>query len=83
MKRHVAMNSAEPSTKYLGAMIPGAEQRLVLVPLDPAEPWAAFKRMRTWMKDSRTTESASVSLFESPASLAPEAKVIPLRRKTS
>jgi hypothetical protein len=72
----------DDSAKYLGAMIPG-EQRLVLVPLDPQEPWAAFRRMRTWMKEAR--QNASVDLFEAPASLTPTAKVIPLdsRRKTS
>ncbi|MHB8512924.1 MAG: hypothetical protein ACYDCC_12160 [Actinomycetota bacterium] len=83
MKRSEAMNTAEQSAKYLGAMIPGNEQRLVLVPLDPAEPWAAFKRLRTWMKDSSTEQAPSVDVFEAPASLTPSAKIIPLHRKTS
>lgn len=82
LNRREAMTTADSSTKYLGAMMPG-EQRLVLIPLDPQEPWAAFKRMRTWMKDTHSAESASVDLFEAPTSLTPSAKVIPLRRKTS
>ncbi len=75
--------TAEDSAKYLGAMIPG-EKRLVLVPLDPQEPWAAFKRMRSWMKESKQAQS-DINLFEAPASLTHTAKVIPLdaRRKTS
>lgn len=75
---------AEDSAKYVGAMI-ADEKRLVLVPLDPQEPWAAFKRLRSWMKESKATPSAGIDLFESQASLTDEAKVIPLdsRRKTS
>lgn len=76
---------AEDSAKYVGAMI-ADEKRLVLVPLDPQEPWAAFKRLRTWMKDSKAAPSqARIDLFESTAALADDAKVIPLssRRKTS
>lgn len=76
---------AEDSAKYLGAMI-AEERRLVLVPMDPQEPWAAFKRLRTWMKESKRTEETSVDVFEAPASLGHSAKVIPLApraRKTS
>ncbi len=43
---------------YLGAML-DSERRLVLVPLDPEEPWAAFRRMRSWMKRRRVTAPAS------------------------
>jgi hypothetical protein len=83
MNRREAMHEhVEDTAKYLGAIIPG-EKRLVLVPLDSQDPWAAFKRMRTWMKESK--REASVDLFEAPVSLTHSAKVIPLesRRKTS
>lgn len=80
MKRLETMHTVEESANYLGAMIPG-EKRLVLVPVDPQEPWAAFKRMRSWMKESKT--EASVDLFQTRATLDHTAKVIPLRRKTS
>lgn len=83
--RGVMSTHAEDSAKYVGAMI-ADEKRLVLVPLDPQEPWAAFKRLRTWMKDSKAAQTqASIDLFESSASLADTAKVIPIdsRRKTS
>lgn len=75
---------AEDSAKYVGAMI-ADEKRLVLVPVDPQEPWAAFKRLRSWMKESKAAPNASIDLFETRASLNDEAKVISLesRRKTS
>ena len=34
---------------YLGAML-GDERRLVIVPLDPEQPWAAFRRIRARMR---------------------------------
>lgn len=83
MNHQMAMSArAEDTTRYLGAMIPG-EKRLVLVPLEPGEPWAAFKRLRSWMKDSKKT--ASVDVYETPAGLEESATVIDLnaRRKTS
>lgn len=82
MNRKAMHEHVEDTAKYLGAVIPG-EKRLVLVPLDPQEPWAAFKRMRTWMKDSK--HPANVDLFEAPVALDYTANVIPLdsRRKTS
>ena len=83
--REIMNRHAEDSAKYLGAMI-ADEKRLVLVPMDPQEPWAAFKRLRTWMKDSKAEQTqASISLFETSASLTGTAKVIPIdsRRKTS
>ncbi|HEX9697698.1 MAG TPA: hypothetical protein VGB64_15455 [Actinomycetota bacterium] len=83
--REIMSIQPEDSAKYVGAMI-ADEKRLVLVPLDPQEPWAAFKRLRTWMKDSKATQMpSSINLFETTTSLTDEAKVIPLdsRRKTS
>lgn len=63
------------SSDYLGALIEG-EPRLVLVPLDPHEPWQAFRRLRSFMRHSPA--AASVDVFEAPADLSATAKVIPL-----
>lgn len=63
---------------YLGAML-DSEQRLVLVPLDPAEPWTAFRRMRSWMKRSgKGTARTSVGVFNAPPEAA-ETNVVTLR----
>jgi hypothetical protein len=63
---------------YLGAML-DAEHRLVLVPLDPQEPWTAFRRMRSWMKRSRKgTARTSVGVFTAPPE-AGETNVVTLR----
>ena len=51
---------------YLGAML-DAEHRLVLVPMDPERPWAAFRRMRSWMKRShKGNAETSVGVFTAP-----------------
>jgi hypothetical protein len=66
---------------YLGAML-DEERRLVLVPLDPEQPWAAFRMMRSWMKRSRRagiTTTASMSVFAARRS---GADVIELRART-
>ena len=68
-------------SEYLGAMLT-AQQRLVLVPMDPKEPWEAFRRLRTWMKQSKeTAETPMVDVFESPLALENQAKVISLDSK--
>ena len=65
---------------YLGARL-GDEQRLVLVPLDPARPWAAFRRMRAWMK--RTPNQGPANDGRPPRDRRrpadQEARIIPLR----
>ena len=64
---------------YLGAMLE-ENRRLVLVPLDPERPWAAFRRMRAWMKRARPrTQRPRVEIFEKPAP-SEGAAIIPLRR---
>lgn len=55
---------------YLGARL-GEEKRLVLVPLDPERPWAAFRRMRAWMKRG----------LPQPTAEAQSAEIIPFRPK--
>ncbi len=64
---------------YLGAML-DAERKLVLVPLDPERPWAAFRRMRSWMKRSRSS-AASTSVFTAPR--GPGSNVIKFRPRES
>ena len=59
-------DDSSSSSDYLGARL-GDEQRLVLVPLDPERPWAAFRRMRAWMK-------------RAPKEPPREAQIIPFRR---
>ena len=61
---------------YLGAMF-DEEQRLVLVPVDPQRPWAAFRRMRKMMKRTRMG-AQTVNMFKPPPE---EAKIIPLPRR--
>jgi hypothetical protein len=69
---------ADERAEYLGAML-SKQSRLVLVPMDPKEPWEAFRRLRTWMKQSTTTEDLpAVDVFEAPIALTNTAKVIPL-----
>lgn len=65
--------------EYLGAFLEG-ERRLVLVPMDPKEPWAAFKRMRSLMRQEKTAK-AEVGVFAPETPLETEAKVIPLRKR--
>jgi hypothetical protein len=73
----VATNDERPG--YLGAML-DKEHRLVLVPLDPTEPWTAFRRMRWWMKRSRKgAVNTSVDVFEAPPEKA--TNVITLRQR--
>jgi hypothetical protein len=67
-------NDDKDQPGYLGAMF-DEEQRLVLVPVDPSRPWAAFRRMRKMMKGSRKGAQA-VNIFKPP----PEAKIIELPR---
>lgn len=69
---------ATSRAEYLGAML-SEQSRLVLVPMDPKEPWEAFRRLRTWMKQSvKEGDKPAVDVFEAPVSLTGNAKVIPL-----
>lgn len=61
--------------EYLGALIRD-ERRLVLVPVQPSDPWEAFQRLRSWMKQSHNR--VEIDLFESRAPIESEAKVIAL-----
>jgi pyruvate/2-oxoglutarate dehydrogenase complex dihydrolipoamide acyltransferase (E2) component len=66
-------------TGYLGAML-DPERRLVLVPLDPDQPWVAFRRMRSWMKRRNVAAESSVDLFTAPPE-SQGAEVIRLRTR--
>lgn len=71
-------DQADERADYLGAML-SKQSRLVLVPMDPKEPWEAFRRLRSWMKQTSTTDDLpAVDVFEAPATLTNNAKVIPL-----
>lgn len=59
-----------------------SERRLVLVPVDPERPWAAFRRMRSWMKRSRKGPGASLGVFTAPPE-PQETNVIDLRERRS
>jgi hypothetical protein len=65
--------------EYLGALLEGEQKRLVLVAMDPKEPWAAFKKMRSWMREANA--KAEVGVFTPDQPLETEAKVIPLRKR--
>jgi len=58
--------ATKDDSDYLGALL-DEEHRLVLVPLDPDRPWAAFRRMRSWMKRShKGNTQTSVGVFTAP-----------------
>lgn len=78
---HMSQRSEQEQPEYLGALIEGDQRRLVLVPMDPKEPWAAFRRMRTWMRETKSEATPSLDVFSAPKPLETKAKVIPLRRR--
>ena len=73
--------------EYLGALLEG-ERRLVLVAMDPQEPWEAFRRMRSWMRQMNSTAEADVNVFspdepfETNQPIETEAKIIPFRKRS-
>jgi hypothetical protein len=73
----VANDEEKPG--YLGAML-DTERRLVLVPVDPEEPWVAFRRMRSWMKRRKVGSRSSVNMFKPPPK-EEGAEVIALRTR--
>lgn len=70
--------SAASPREFVGALIE-QERRLVLVPMDADDPWAAFKRLRSWMREA--DKEARVDFFEASAPIERLAKVIPFRRR--
>jgi len=57
------MQREEDEPGYLGAML-NSERRLVLVPIDAERPWAAFRRMRAWMKRRKVPARPSMGVFK-------------------
>ena len=77
MIQRVNMNSAQARSEYVGALIPD-ESRLMLVSVDPAEPWEAFRQLRRLMRKERKAAEAQVALFEAPMPIEHQADVISL-----
>lgn len=57
--------------EYLGALLE-EERRLLLVPMNPSEPWAAFRQLRRLMRRSPAPKRIDVDLFRAgtPAATA-------------
>ncbi|HEX9775579.1 MAG TPA: hypothetical protein VGB83_08360 [Actinomycetota bacterium] len=63
---------------YVGALMEDQNQA-VLVPIDPADPWEAFRTVRRTMRKSRG--KASFALYEADGPLEATANVIDLRSR--
>lgn len=77
--QRVNMNSAEARAEYVGALI-ADESRLMLVSVDPNEPWEAFRALRRLMRKSNTAP-AEIALFESATPIEHQADVISLESR--
>src|SRR5438309_2052385 len=71
------MNTANARTDYVGAYLED-EHRLMLVAVDPAEPWEAFRKMRRALRRTKKAEQATLALFETEAPIDHSAEVISL-----
>lgn len=83
MAREIKVNkmSALPKPEYLGAFMP-EERRLVLVSMDPKDPWEAFRRMRRVMRTREEAGgSAILDIYEAPAPLEHQAQIISLESR--
>lgn len=78
MVRREMMQSAQPD--YLGALIED-ERRLVLVSVDPDEPWEAFRRLRRAMRREPRTDRAHIDIFRAPHPLEHSADIIDLQSR--
>jgi len=78
-QRGYGMREDDERPGYLGAML-DSERRLVLVPLDPDQPWIAFRRLRSWMKRRKATTRSPVEVFTSlPETGGAEVITLPAR----
>ena len=76
------MNTAHAQTvasEYVGALLEG-EDRVLMVAIDPDEPWEAFRAMRKQMRRRRGAKAA-IGMFHSDSPLGHSADVIPLQAK--
>jgi hypothetical protein len=71
-------SAAQPD--YVGALIED-ERRMVLVSVDPADPWEAFRRLRRVMRRDPRKADARVDLFSAPHPLEHSADVIELHTR--
>ena len=71
------MQTIQPRPDYVGALIED-ERRLVLVSVDPDEPWDAFRRLRRAMRKEPRRAKARIDIFNAPAPLEHSAEIIPL-----
>ncbi|MFN2614480.1 MAG: hypothetical protein ABR552_06650 [Actinomycetota bacterium] len=69
------MKATNARTEYLGAFLE-EERRLMLVAVDPAEPWEAFRKLRRTLRRTTKAESATLGLFESAKPIEHAADVI-------
>ena len=79
MKRET-MNAATTPVEYVGALIED-EHRLMLVTVDPADPWDAFRKLRRTLRRTGKAEQAKVALFEASAPIEHKADVISLESR--
>lgn len=77
MQREI-MKPTQEHPEYLGALLED-ERRMVLISVDPNDPWQAFKRMRRALRKETQSAKAVVNLFETDIPLErPHANVIDL-----
>jgi hypothetical protein len=77
--RHKTMNTAESRSEYVGALI-ADERRLVMVSVDPDEPWEAFRKLRRVMRRQHQG-AATTAMFESTAPIEHQADVISIESR--
>lgn len=65
------------ASDYIGAHFKD-QNRVLLVSVDPDEPWEAFRQLRRRMRRERHGGAASMSLFHSESPINHAADVIPL-----
>ena len=75
MFRRETMQTQPAQSEYVGALIED-ERRVVLVSVDPDNPWEAFRRLRKQMRRER--KPASMALYETGSPIEHTADVIDL-----
>ncbi len=77
--RHKTMNTAVSRSEYVGALI-SDERRLVLVSVNPEEPWEAFRKLRRVMRRENAT-ALTTAIYEAPTPIERQADVISLESR--
>lgn len=77
--RHKTMNTAESRSEYVGALL-ADERRLVLVSVDPDQPWDAFRELRRAMRREHPS-AISTAMFAAPTPIEHHADVISLESR--